>query len=315
VFRDDIVRRREFLFSGLCTGSLLRAQETATFSTDVKVVNVLATVLNKKRELIRDLGKDDFTLLENGRPQTIGYFSRETDLPLTLGLMVDTSMSQGRVLDAERGACYRFLDQVLRETKDKVFIMQFDMAVQISQPLTSSRKQLNDALAFVDTPTFRELRTQQGGGTLLYDAIVMASKDVMAKQRDRKALIVMSDGVDTGSEAHIADAIETAQKTGTLVYSIEFSDATFYGGAMLGSGGKGVLQRLAKETGGSFFSVSKKLSIEQIFGFIEDELRSQYSMGYVSDTPVHISEFRKIHLAVKRPGLIVESRDRYWAQR
>ena len=149
---------------------------------------------------------------------------------------------------------------------------------------------------------------------MLYDSVVMASKDVMAKQRDRKALIIMSDGVDTGSEANIAAALEAAQRTDTLVYSIEFSDATYYGGGF-GSGGRGVLTRMSKETGGGFFSVSKKLSIEQIFGFIEDELRSQYSMGYVSDTPVHISEFRKIQLTAKRPGMIVQARDRYWAQR
>src|SRR5271157_5229937 len=112
-------------------------QEEATFSADVRVVNVLASVRDRKGAFVRDLSKDDFTLLENGRPQTIAYFSRETDLPLTLGLMVDTSMSQHRLLDAERGASYRFLDRMLRD-KDQVFIMQFDMAVQLSQGLTSS---------------------------------------------------------------------------------------------------------------------------------------------------------------------------------
>ena len=151
------------------------------------------------------MGLDDpFTLSENGRPQVIRYFSRESELPLTLGLMVDTSMSQRRVLDAERGASFRFLDQVLRENKDQVFIMQFDMSVQLRQPLTSSRKALNDTLPYVDTPTSRQLRIQTGGGTLLYDAVVTAAQNEMQKARNRKALIVLSDGVDTGSEATLA---------------------------------------------------------------------------------------------------------------
>src|SRR5204863_2440983 len=128
------------------------------------------------------------------------------------GLMVDTSMSQRKVMDAERAACYRFLDRVLRPTKDQVFIVQFDMSVQLRQELTSSLKKLDDALTFVDTPTRRELRSQSGGGTLLYDAIATGSTDYMTKQSGRKALIVLSDGVDTGSEVPIGAAIEAALK-------------------------------------------------------------------------------------------------------
>src|SRR5437762_3469703 len=175
--------RRRFMISAasLLAGYRLPAQEPI-FSSAVQVVNLLATVRNKKNEVIRDLNKDEFSLLENGRPQTIRYFSRESDLPLTIGLMVDTSMSQVKVLDAERGASLRFLDQVLRENKDHVFIMQFDLAVQTRQPLTGSRRDLSEALAFVDTPTRNQLRSQYGGGTLLFDAIVDASQDVMKKQ-------------------------------------------------------------------------------------------------------------------------------------
>jgi len=138
------------------------AQQDATFSSDVQVVNLLATVRNKNHEILRDLTKDDFQILENGRLQIIKYFTRESDLPLTIGLMVDTSMSQVHVLDAERGASLRFLDEVLRENKDHVFIMQFDLTVQTRQPLTGSRRELNQALAFVDTPTRNQLRSQYG---------------------------------------------------------------------------------------------------------------------------------------------------------
>lgn len=305
-----------------CALQPLPAQDAPTFSTDVKVVNLLATVRNKKGQIIRDLTKDDFSVAENGRPQAIRYFSRESDLPLTLGLMVDTSMSQQRVLDAERGASFRFLDQVLRESKDKVFIMQFDISVQLRQDLTSSRRKLDETLIYVDTPTMHELQNQTGGGTLLYDAVMKASKDVMKKQSGRKALIVLSDGVDIGSEASITDAIEAAQRADTIIYSILFSDAGAYSiplfghrGIPLGPDGKGHLMRLAQETGGGFFEVSKKQTIDNVYDLLQEELRSQYSLGYVSDEPVRISEFRKLQLTVKPKDLVVQTRGKYWAQR
>ncbi len=292
----------------------MRAQDDITFKTEVKVVNVLATVRTKKGEIVRDLAKEDFVLAENGRPQAIRYFARQSDLPLTLGLMVDTSMSQRRVLDAERAASFRFLDQVLREAKDQVFIMQFDMATVMRQALTSSFKKLNDALAYVDTPTRDELAVPTSRGTVLYDAIVQASKDVMKNQRGRKALILLTDGVDVGSDASLADAIEAAQRADTLVYSILFSDPSFYS-FLEGPGGGRALRRISQDSGGGFYEVSKKRSIEQIFGAIEDELRSQYSLGYVSDVPVRISEFRTIQLTTKQKGLAIQARERYWAQR
>ena len=180
---------------------VVQAQDDPVFSTDVKVVNVLATVRNKKGSLVGDLSQDDFSLSEDGRPQTIRYFARESDLPLTLGLMIDTSGSQRRVLDAERGASLRFLDQVVRENKDKIFIIQFDSNVQLRQALTSSVGKLDDALAYVDSETNSQLRMQGGGRTLLYDAVVEASDKQMSKLTGRKALIVLSDGVDFGSTA------------------------------------------------------------------------------------------------------------------
>jgi VWFA-related protein len=302
--------RRRFLFTA--ASLLVRAtrsqaqQEEPIFSTGVQVVNLLATVRNKNNEILRDLTKDDFQVLENGRPQTIQYFTRETDLPLTIGLLVDTSTSQTRVLDAERGASLRFLDQVLRENKDHVFIMQFDLAVQTRQPLTASRKDLSESLAFVDTPTRNQLRNQYGGGTLLFECVVDASEQVMKKQRGRKALIVLSDGGENGSDSTLSDAIEAAQRVDTLIYAILFSDGSY-------GADKGVMQRLAKETGGGYFEVSKKQTIDQVFSLIEQDLRSQYSLGYVSDRPATISEFRRVQLTLKRPGLVVQSRDRYWA--
>src|SRR6266852_2565275 len=152
------------LISGFPTGGLLRAQKDTTFSTDVKVVNVLATVRNKQGQIVQNLNKDDFTLQEDGRPQTIRYFSKETDLPLTLGLLIDTSMSQRRVLGQERTASYRFLDQVLREDKDMAFVIHFDREVELLQDLTSSRKTLEAALTGLEMPPMQRRGGGGGGG-------------------------------------------------------------------------------------------------------------------------------------------------------
>ena len=275
-------------------------------------MDVLVSVRNKKNEIVKDLTKDDFVLWEDKRPQAIRYFSKESDLPLTVGLMIDTSMSQQKVLESERSASFQFIDQVLRETKDKVFVMQFDLAVMLRQPLTSSRRQLQDTLPFVDTPTRNDLRMQTGGGTLLYDAVVQASNTVLKTQGNRKAMVVLSDGVDFGSTATLNDAVEAAQRADTLIYSILFSDESYP--SFGGPNGRAVLQKLSKDTGASFFEVTKKQGIGLIYGAIEEELRSQYNLGFVSDRPNEISEFRSIKVATKQKGLNVQARERYWAK-
>jgi VWFA-related protein len=298
---------------------------------------------------VRNLTKDDFLLSEDGRPQTIKYFSQESGLPLTLGLLVDTSMSQRRVLGKERDASYRFLDQVLREDKDQAFLIHFDREVELLQDLTSSRKKLESALGQMETP---ELQRQSGGGygggggrggrggghhgggTSLYDSVLLASDELMKKQSGRKAVIALTDGVDNGSKVTLTSAIESAQRADTLVYSILFADADAYGGGGFGGGrygghrgggypggrqgsrtdGKPILQRLSRETGGSFFEVSKKLPIEKIYEQIEEELRNQYSLGYTSDHPEGDSGYRKIQIAAKPSGLAVQARDGYYAK-
>jgi VWFA-related protein len=294
---------------------LASAQDQPTFTTEVKVVNVLATVRNKTGTLVGNLEKDDFSLSEDGRPQTIRYFQHESNLPLILGLMVDTSGSQVKVLDQERAASLRFLDRVFRENIDHAFIMQFDTSVQLRQPLTGSIKKLDDAMAYVDSETMRQLRMQGGGGTLLYDAVARASTEIMKKQTGRKALIVLSDGVDFGSEASINDAVEAAQRADTLIYSILYSDPGAYGIFGGDHDGRRVLERMSEDSGASFFEVSKKQTVDSMFAILEEELRNQYSIGYVSDKPVTLSEFRAIQLAARQKGLQVQARKRYWAQR
>jgi len=306
--------RRELVqaAAALCGAGFASGQNGPVFSTEVKVVNVLATVRNKTGSLVGNLSQDDFSLTEDGRPQTIRYFQHESNLPLILGLMVDTSGSQVKVLDQERAASLRFLDRVFRENIDHAFIMQFDTSVQLRQPLTGSIKKLDDAMAYVDSETMRQLRMQGGGGTLLYDAVSRAASEVMKRQTGRKALIVLSDGVDFGSEASVNDSVEAAQRADTLIYSILFSDESYP--YFEGPDGRGVLMKLSKDTGASFFEVSKKRGIEQIYAAIEEELRSQYNLGFVSDRPNEISEFRVLKLSTKQKGLVVQCRERYWAK-
>jgi len=239
-------------------GPSLRAQDTAaTIAVDVKVVTLPVTVRDKHGKIIRDLTKDDFTLQEDGRPQSIRYFSQEANLPLTLGLLVDTSRSQTNALDAERNASRSFLDQMLVQPKDKAFLIHFDKEVELLQDLTSSREKLQAALELLKTPSDRERsndpndsddsRSGSGshrtGGTQLYDAVFLASNELMKKQQGRKALIILTDGVDRGSKTYLESAIESAQRADTVIYSIYFAeprrnDRNQQGGGM-GRGGGG----------------------------------------------------------------------------
>src|SRR5271163_3697908 len=291
----------------LAGAPLLGQQQGPTISVNVKLVTMFATVRDKHGALIRSLTKDDFVLEQDGHPQTISYFAPDSDLPLTLGLLVDTSMSQRRLLDQERDASHAFLDHLLREDKDKAFVIHFDREVELLQDLTSSRQKLEASLEQLGRPQFSQTGSggssggdpngggsrgshgYGGGGTLLYDAVFLASDELMKKQQGREALVVLTDGVDRGSKETLRDAIDTAQRADTLVYSILFADKDAYGngggyggghmggmgGGGMGGGGMGggghrrypqesrpdgkkILQQLSKETGGRFFEVTKK---------------------------------------------------------
>lgn len=221
-------------------GPSMQAQDSAaTIAVDVKVVTLPVTVRDKHGKIVRDLTSDDFTLQEDGRPQTIRYFSQEANLPLTLGLLVDTSRSQTNVLDAERNASRGFLDQMLVQEKDKAFLIHFDREVELLQDLTSSREKLQAALELLKTPSDRDRSndpndsgdsrsgsgSHHGGGTQLYDAVFLASNELMKKHQGRKALVILSDGVDRGSKTSLESTIESAQRADTVVYSIYFADS------------------------------------------------------------------------------------------
>src|ERR1700687_870284 len=221
-------------------GPSMQAQDSAaTIAVDVKVVTLPVPVRDKHGKSVRDLTKDDFTLQEDARPQTIRYFSQEANLPLTLGLLVDTSRSQTNVLDAERNASRGFLDQMLVQEKDKAFLIHFDREVELLQDFTSAREKLQAALELLKTPSARDRSndpndsgdsrsgsgSHHGGGTQLYDAVFLASNELMKKHQGRKALVILSDGVDRGSKTSLESTIESAQRADTVVYSIYFADS------------------------------------------------------------------------------------------
>jgi VWFA-related protein len=287
------ISRRALLVSAF---ACLAAQDT-TFSTDVNVVNLFATVRGKDNHLISHLSKEDFELREDGRPQTIRYFSRETDLPLTLGLLVDTSRSQRTVLETERRASYAFLERMLRPDRDAAFVMSFDIRVRKLTDVTSDAPTIRAALDALRIPVL--------GSTLLYTAVKEASEQTMRKRKERKALIILSDGVDVHSRVSLGTAIEYAQRADTAIYSVLFADR----GAP--QRGRRALQRLAAETGGTYFEVSGDQPIEKIYDRIQEELRNQYSLGYRPDA-AYTAAYRKIDLITKQKGLTVRTRDGYY---
>jgi VWFA-related protein len=345
--------------------------DTPTFKKDVKVVNVFATVRDKHGQIVPSLSKDDFQLQVDGKPESIRYFARETDLPLTLGLLVDTSLSQRRVLEEERTASYDFLRDVMRENKDKAFVINFDSESVLLQDLTGSKQKLETALdrVHVAEPDQNGGYGGRGGGgggypgggggghggyhraagTTLYDAVFLASDELMHKQQGRKALILLTDGVDQGSKYTLDRAIEAAQRSDTMVYSILFSDPEAYnrpmypggngghhggwgggpwGGGPMGGGqrypmpqsqshpdGKKVLQRLSQETGGHFFEVTKKESVEAIYKQVQEELRNQYSLGFSPERAEESFGYHKILLAAKPKDLVVQTRQGYYEAR
>src|SRR5580704_12758574 len=207
------------------------ASTAPTINVDARLVNLPVVVRDKKGALIQNLGKDEFVLQVDGKPQTIRYFDKDTNLPLTLGLLVDTSASQRDVIDEERSASSTFLDQMLTTPKDKAFIMQFATETELLQDITSSRPLLQAALKEIDTPGRSSgssgddtsgRRPRGGGGTVLYDALFLASDELMSKQTGRKAVIILSDGGDRGSRETLVKSIEAAQRADTIIYAIYF---------------------------------------------------------------------------------------------
>ena len=354
--------------------------KTTTLSVAAKLVTVPVIIRDKKGALIQNVPRDDFTLQVDGKPQPIRYFDQDRDIPLTLGLMVDTSQSQRAVLDDERTASGSFLDQMLTGPKDQAFIIQFARQTDLLQDTTGSRPKLRAALKQIDSAGTSSTpppdpqnsdpndsnqsnsggrrgggRAGRGGGTTLYDALFLSSDELMKKQKGRKALIILSDGVDNGSKESLTKSLETAQRADTIVYAIYFkgeehgggnSNRGFgfpggmgggRGGGYPGGGGGGgqrgggggnggggnaqrvdgkkILQRMADETGGRLFEVTRKQTVEQIYTQIGQELRAQYRLGFTPTEESSSDGYHQLTVALKTSDekkLTVQTRDGYY---
>jgi len=301
-----------------------RRPDETTIRKEVTLVDLIVTVLNRRQKFITDLEKGDFSVLEDGQPQEIRYFSRETDLPLRVGLLLDTSNSIRERIKFEQEAAIDFLYNVLRRGKDQAFLMTFDNEPSITQDFTGDQGVLRDAI----------LRQRAGGGTALYDAIYMACRDRLgnpplptgASPEVRRVLVVISDGDDNLSSHSRGQAIEMAQRGGVVIYAISTStqwvstaeerdpskriDRKYHKEA-----GDKALDQLAEETGGRAFFPYRVDDLAQSFLNIGDELHSQYSIAYAPTNKIADGKFRKIQIHVDRKGLIVRARKGYYAPR
>jgi len=323
------------------------------------------TVRDKHGAIVPNLTKNDFTLNDDGRAQTIKYFNLDKDLPLNLGLLVDTSMSQRKALDDERSGSEHFLDQMLGNTKDRAFLIQFDREVDLLEDLTADKGKLRAAIDQIGAPQFQRTSADDssgqggghhygGGGTTLYDSIYLASNEVLKQQQGRKAVVVLTDGVDRGSKETLNGAIEAAQRADTVVYAIYYKGEEGHSGGFPGGGypgggrhggygypgggypgggggypggrggqrpqeshvdGKKILEQICGQTGGRVFEVTKKETADQIYNTIAEEMRSQYMLGYTPDKQSSDSGYHKIVLTATKKDLTVQTRDGYYAGR
>jgi VWFA-related protein len=268
----------------------------------VNLVNVLFTVVNKKTQLMSNLSKDDFEVFEDKRPQKILFFNRETNLPLRIGVLIDTSNSIRERLHFEQQASTDFLDDIVRPEEDQAFVVGFDVEPVMVQDYTDNLDKLSTGIQSL----------QAGGGTGLYDAIYYACKEKMIyipapQPYLRRVLIIVSDGQDNFSEHSREEALAMAQKAEAIIYAI----STNWTG--IPTRGDKVLEYLASQTGGGSFFPMQASDLAEDFQRISHELRSQYSLAYVSTNSAHDGTFRKITIKTREKGLKVLAKTGYFA--
>lgn len=295
---------------------------TETLKVNVNVVQLFFNVKDKKGALMPNLAKDDFSVLEDGKPQTIKYFTAESNLPLTLGILIDSSGSQRNVLDMEKEVGGAFLRQILSD-KDEAFVIDFNIDVDLAQDFTRDVHRLQSALNKVKINAGASLPpllggggpvpTQNNAGTLLYDAVYLSAHDMLAKEVGRKAMILLTDGQDEGSKLKIRDAIEAAQKADSIVYVLLCADRGFYGSYSMGYSGEGEMKRLTEQTGGRVINVGNKFDkLREAFDQIAAELRSQYNVGYTPTNTQLDGSYRKLEIKCKQ-NYKIQARAGYYA--
>jgi VWFA-related protein len=297
-----------------------------TLKQTVSLVDLFFTVKDKSGDLVPHLNKDDCTVSEDKVPQTLKSFVAETHQPLTLGILLDTSGSQQRVLPLEQDAGSQFLERVLKP-KDEAFLVSFDVDVDLLQDYTNNPRLLARAMSKAEINTAggngAGIPGMGGGpvptigdpkGTLLYDAVAMAASKKMNQETGRKAMILLTDGEDEGSRTKINEAIAAAQKNNIILYTILIADRGFYGGFGMGYTGYSAMKKMTEETGGRLIDVGNNgKKLEAAFQQIEDELRTQYVASYTSTNTKLDGGFRRISIECKGDGLKVQVRKGYFA--
>lgn len=273
-----------------------------TYRVSVDLVNVLCSAFDRNtNSFVTNLARDDFSVYEDGQKQEIKNFARETNLPLTIAMLIDTSDSVAPKLKFEQEAAISFFQSILRE-KDRAMLVEFDSGVTLLQDFTSDPNKLA-----------REIRKlKAAGGTALYDAIYMACDEKMIRETGRKAMIILSDGDDESSNTTYQQALEMAIRAEATIFAISVSKGGFFG--VEGSKeGDTVLRDMARETGGRVFFPFKLSELDDNFRRINQELRSQFSIGYYSTNTVRDGSFRKIEIRAAERGLQLEHRRGYYA--
>ncbi len=289
-----------------------------TFRSDVRLVNVAAAVRDGGGKLVDGLTQDDFEILEDGVPQKIAFFAKSSDVPLHLGLVVDISGSQAAFVKAHQRDLKVFLDKALNK-RDRAFLLCFASHPRLITGFSSSPKQLVDALeGYMDTnrkgnyPLVgpNEIRS----GSAFYDSIFHASNQMFQNvDKGRKALIVFSDGEDNTSAHHMMDAIELAQSNDVLLFCIRYTELRGDRWTARNKYGKGVMERVARETGGADFDATEH-ELSSHFREIGEQLRSSYEIAYHSSNPPEDQTFHKIAVRLKRPGLTVRAKTGYYSK-
>jgi VWFA-related protein len=295
-----------------------------TVRVNVNVVGLFFNVKDKHGALMPNLTKDDFQVFEDGKPQTIKYFAAESNLPLTLGILIDSSGSQINVLDMEKQVGGAFLRQILTD-KDEAYVIDFNIDAELVQDYTRDVHRLQAALNKVKINSGITMPTLPGAGggpvptagatrgTVLYDAVYLSAHDMLAKEVGRKAMILLTDGEDEGSQLKIKDAIESAQKADAIVYVLLCADRGFYGTFQMGYSGEGEMRKLTEATGGRVINVGNKFDkLREAFDQIAAELRSQYNLGYTPANAVLDGGYRKLEIKCKQ-GYKIQSRAGYYA--
>jgi VWFA-related protein len=306
-----------FMALTLAVPALPQGQTPPVIKTEVNLVNLFATVRDKNKRIVTDLKQEDFKIFEDGKEEKIAFFSKEVSLPITLGLLLDTSGSEQYMLGAIQDAGSRFLHRVLRKG-DEAMIISFDSDVDLLADFTEDRTILDRAIskARVNVPAGGYIGGNPGPvggqnlvGTALYDAIYLACAEKLNGEAGRKAIIIVTDAEDTGSKVKLEEAIESAQRTDTVIHVLFVADRAF------GGGRPDVAHKLTDETGGRMIAVNSEKKLEEAFDQISEELRSQYTLGYYPINSAKDGKFRKIRVEMTNHDLKVLARKGYYAPR